>query len=381
MADKPRFDGEKVRVSDVFDLHMGKTPSRKNLSYWRDGNHDWISIADLGSFGKYVGSTKERINDLAIVETGIKPAPANTVLMSFKLSLGKTAITTIPVYTNEAIMAFVDKGVYPVDPGFMYHQCRAKDWTADTNAAVMGKTLNKKTLGQQMVFLPGLAEQKAIARQLDFVEHQLDNAKEQLDQLESLIKSRFVEMFGDLSQYESRDLCDCVSSLETGKSLKCQAFRRMGSAPAVLKLSAISSGIYREAENKALPDDVKPVSTKMVCEGDILLARKNTPELVGRSALVGHTDGNIMFPDIVFRMHPCEGIYGVYLAYLLANPLFESVRALAHGSAKSMSNIPKSELARLGVPIAPLELQCAFAGFVSQVDKSRFIACFGWAVG
>lgn len=110
MTNKPQFVGKKVRVSDVFDLRMGKTPSRKNWSYWHDGNHDWISIADLGSFGKYVGRTKERINDLAIAETGIKPAPANTVLMSFKLSLGKTAITTIPVYTNEAIMAFVDKG-------------------------------------------------------------------------------------------------------------------------------------------------------------------------------------------------------------------------------------------------------------------------------
>lgn len=215
---KPRFVGEKVRVSDAFDLRMGKTPSRKNPAYWRDGGHDWVSIADLGSFGKYVGVTKERINDLAISESGIKPAPANTVLMSFKLSLGKTSITTEPVYTNEAIMAFVDKGVYPVDASFMYHQCRAKDWTAGTNTAVMGKTLNKKTLGQAYVHLPALEVQKMIAARLDFIDEQIRASKSSADKLEHLVKSRFVEMFGELDTNPKGFQLTCFDDLGTWTS-------------------------------------------------------------------------------------------------------------------------------------------------------------------
>ena len=374
MSSKPRFVGEKVRVSDAFDLRMGKTPSRKNPAYWRDGGHDWVSIADLGSFGKYVGVTKERINDLAISESGIKPAPANTVLMSFKLSLGKTSITTEPVYTNEAIMAFVDKGVYPVDASFMYHQCRAKDWTAGTNTAVMGKTLNKKTLGQAYVHLPALEVQKMIAARLDFIDEQIRASKSSADKLEHLVKSRFVEMFGDLSGYESRTLKECVSGIESGKSPKCLAKPREGNNPGVLKLSAISSGIYKETENKALPSDAKATDGRVVCDGDILLARKNTPELVGQSVFVKHTDGNIMFPDIVFRMHAKYEVDGVYLSHALAHPLAGAIKSLAHGSAKSMSNIPKSELVRLPIPLPPLALQREFAAFVAQVDKSRFIA-------
>ena len=373
LTSKPRFVGEKVRVSDAFDLRMGKTPSRKNPAYWRDGGHDWVSIADLGSFGKYVGVTKERINDLAISESGIKPAPANTVLMSFKLSLGKTSITTEPVYTNEAIMAFVDKGVYPVDASFMYHQCRAKDWTAGTNTAVMGKTLNKKTLGQAYVHLPALEVQKMIAARLDFIDEQIRASKSSADKLEHLVKSRFVEMFGDLSGYESRTLKECVSGIESGKSPKCLAKPREGNNPGVLKLSAISSGIYKETENKALPSDAKATDGRVVCDGDILLARKNTPELVGQSVFVKHTDGNIMFPDIVFRMHAKYEVDGVYLSHALAHPLAGAIKSLAHGSAKSMSNIPKSELVRLPIPLPPLALQREFAAFVAQVDKSRFV--------
>ena len=374
MTSKHQFDGHRVRISDVFDLQMGKTPSRKNPLYWRDGNHDWVSIADLGSFGKYVGKTKERINDFAVKESGIKLTPANTVLMSFKLSLGKTSITTEPVYTNEAIMAFINKGLYPVDTSFMYHQCRSKDWAAGTNAAVMGKTLNKRTLGQSVIFLPSLEEQEDIAAKLDFIDEQLQKAKDVLHELDSLVKSRFVEMFGDFACYETKPLIKCVDCIEAGKSPKCLAFSRKMAEPGVLKLSAISSGVYCENENKALPRSVSLTIDKVVHANDILLSRKNTPELVGRSVLVKHTDGNIMFPDIIFRMHPLSPINAMYLSYLLAGPLLHSIQSLAHGSAKSMSNIPKSELAKLSIPIPALNLQNEFANFASQVDKSRFVA-------
>ena len=113
------------------------------------------------------------------------------------------------------------------------------------------------------------------------------------------------------------------------------------------------------------------MATKEVVEGDILLARKNTPELVGRCVLVHETAGHIMCPDIVFRMHPNDDVDGTYLSHLLGGPYFDKVRSLAHGSAKSMSNIPKSELAQLSVPIPPLSLQREFAAFAAGVAKSQ----------
>jgi type I restriction enzyme S subunit len=90
---------------------MGKTPARAKAAYWNDGENDWVSIADLSTYSKYVSSTKEAISDLGVRESGIRAVPPETVILSFKLSLGKVAITTEPVYTNEAIMAFIDKGV------------------------------------------------------------------------------------------------------------------------------------------------------------------------------------------------------------------------------------------------------------------------------
>lgn len=231
-----------------------------------------------------------------------------------------------------------------------------------------------KDYGKLPVRLHSPAEQKRIVDIFASIERQIKVSKQQLDQLDSLVKSRFVEIFGDFACYETKPLIKCVDCIEAGKSPKCLAFSRKMPEPGVLKLSAISSGVYCENENKALPRSVSLTIDKVVHANDILLSRKNTPELVGRSVLVKHTDGNIMFPDIIFRMHPLPPINAMYLSYLLAGPLLHSIQSLAHGSAKSMSNIPKSELAKLSIPIPALNLQNEFANFVSQVDKSRFVA-------
>lgn len=370
---KPAFSGERVRLGDAFDLQMGKTPSRDNSSYWNNGDHEWVSIKDLGTYGKYVGSTKETISELGRAESGIKPVPANTLIMSFKLSLGKTAITTRETYTNEAIMAFLEKGDHEINLDYMWHQFRSKDWTVGTNTAVMGKTLNKKTLGDSTIRIPSLAEQIEIADILDKVLGQIDATNNQVSHLQSLVKSRFVEMFGS-KDFDHKPLVKCVSSIDSGKSPICSSSPRANRDPAVLKLSAISSGVYREGENKGLLPGEAIVDSKEVVQGDILLARKNTPELVGRSVYVARTEGNIMFPDIVFRMHPRPVVNGIYLAHVLSGPMFGEVKSLAHGSAKSMSNIPKSKLANLQIPLPPLPLQREFAAFAERAAKLEFVA-------
>ena len=89
----------KYKLKDIFDLQMGKTPSRKNSEYWNSADYKWISIADLSKSRKYISDTKEYLSESAVEESGIKVIPANTVVMSFKLSIGKTAITRQAILT------------------------------------------------------------------------------------------------------------------------------------------------------------------------------------------------------------------------------------------------------------------------------------------
>ena len=369
MSSKPRFVGEKVRVSDAFDLRMGKTPSRKNPAYWRDGGHDWVSIADLGSFGKYVGVTKERINDLAISESGIKPAPANTVLMSFKLSLGKTSITTEPVYTNEAIMAFVDKGVYPVDASFMYHQCRAKDWTAGTNTAVMGKTLNKKTLGQAYVHLPALEVQKMIAARLDFIDEQIRASKSSADKLEHLVKSRFVEMFasGGFPSVSFGDVCLKINN----------GITRRGNDPdgdIVLRLVELQQGFIDYAKPNRIRLTQKEKERFSLVDGDLLFARVNgNPKNVGRCASFSAINESVYHNDHVIRATFDHSKYNpVFLVFFMNSSKGRAQIEAAITTSAGQYTINQAGIKSIQVPLPPLAFQQEFAAFVSQVDKSGF---------
>ena len=120
--------------------------------------------------------TKEKISELAVSETGIKLIPANTVIMSFKLTIGKTAITSEPLYTNEAIAAFIPKSE-KINNDYLRYALSLKDWTAEAKKAVKGATLNKESIENSQVFIPNKEEQDNFAvfvQQSDKSKHLLE---------------------------------------------------------------------------------------------------------------------------------------------------------------------------------------------------------------
>ena len=350
-----------MKVSEVFNLQMGKTPSRKNPSYWNNGDHDWVSIKDLGSYGRYVGHTKETISELGRMESGIKPVPAGTLLMSFKLSLGKTAITTKQTYTNEAIMAFLDKGCYQFDLGYMWHQFRSKDWTEGTNIAVMGKTLNKQTLGKAMIRLPELREQENISTLLDKAQEQLAIAETMQVKLDTLVKSRFVEMFGSCTRYVSlADVC-CFRS---GKTLP--------------KSNEMPSGdyLYAKVGDLNLPGNERVIkSSRSYVNADIAknLIPKGAVVFPKRGGAISTNKKRVTARDCCLDLNLMAVIPGEQICteYLLAWFDQMDLAEIANGSA--VPQINNKDLEPLIIPLPQMEAQQEFASFVAEVDKSRFV--------
>ena len=169
---------------------MGKTPSRNNPNYWNTKDNKWISIADLSKCEKYITDTKEHISNSAVKESGISQIPPNTVIMSFKLSIGKTAITKDAIYSNEAIMAFKDKQTIELLPDYIYYLMSSQKWDEGTNKAVMGKTLNKATLSKIKINVHNISEQRRITKKLDKVLFIINKRKQQLEKLDEFVKSR-----------------------------------------------------------------------------------------------------------------------------------------------------------------------------------------------
>ena len=197
----------RYKLGEIFDLQMGKTPDRHNLDFWTNGSEPWISIADLSKCDKYIEKTAELISQEAVKKSGIKLIPKDTVVMSFKLSIGKVAITPKEMYSNEAILAFINNGELQIEPTYLYYMLMQHDWDAGTNKAVMGKTLNKATLSQIAVDIHSLAEQREIISVLDKASAVITARRQQLVELDNLIKARFVEMFGECKAYRMFEEC------------------------------------------------------------------------------------------------------------------------------------------------------------------------------
>lgn len=186
-----REDWDIRLFKDVFDLQMGKTPDRKNFSLF-EGDNTWVSIKDLD--GKYISSSKECISDEAA--KNIKLVKRGTVIMSFKLTVGKTAIAGKDLYTNEAIMAFNLRNGYDIDASFLYYYLKNYRWEG-SNKAVMGITLNKATISKHKIAIPPKPTQLSIVSELDKLNELIQIKKEQLKDYDALAQSIFYEMFGD----------------------------------------------------------------------------------------------------------------------------------------------------------------------------------------
>jgi type I restriction enzyme S subunit len=92
------------------------------------------------------------------------------------------------------------------------------------------------------------------------------------------------------------------------------------------------------------------------------------------SAYVYETPGNLMLPDLIFRLNTDDSCNRIYLWQLINHDLFrKTVSALANGTASSMPNISKQKLSKLIIPLPPINFQEQFADFVQQADKSKFV--------
>ena len=167
MASTAKHDWPMVRLGDVCEISIGKTPARKNPEYWGKG-HPWLSIRDMNQ-GRFLSATAEQITDLAVRETSPRLCEPGTVLFSFKLSIGKVGIAQIPLYTNEAIAAFVPLEAKTLLNEYLFHALQYFGSNPEGQRAVMGQTLNKASLSQITIPLPPLDEQRRIAAILDEV--------------------------------------------------------------------------------------------------------------------------------------------------------------------------------------------------------------------
>ena len=159
---------EWARLKTIVDYTIGKTPPRKELEYWSNGIFPWVTIADLVTDG-IVSTTKEKVNDYAYAHTFKgKISKAGTLLMSFKLTVGKVSILGVDAFHNEAIISirpYVDPNKETTN--YLYKTLPLLSQNGDTKSAIKGDTLNSESLNALLIPIPPLAEQRRIVQRIE----------------------------------------------------------------------------------------------------------------------------------------------------------------------------------------------------------------------
>lgn len=183
MQNKAPANWEEKTLGELCNIAIGKTPSRSNAKYWDKDlttNNTWLSIADLSNtIDKKVYSSKERLSDIGAKE--VKIVKQGTLLLSFKLTLGRVAFAGKDLRTNEAIAQLPVKDSSVILKSFLYYYLQYFDYETLLNGdvKVKGKALNKNKLQVLPVVYPKqISEQERIVRILDEVFENIEKAKQ-----------------------------------------------------------------------------------------------------------------------------------------------------------------------------------------------------------
>lgn len=160
------------KVKEVFRFNVGFTPDTTKSNYYFPQDHVWLNISDLTS--KYISTSAQGISDEYIKTVNKEIIPIGSLLYSFKLSVGKVAITTKELYTNEAIFAIYPNKSISID--YFYYSLPGQI-IQNANENIYGaKILNQKLIKNAFILIPPLEEQKEIVSYLNVEINKIEKA-------------------------------------------------------------------------------------------------------------------------------------------------------------------------------------------------------------
>ena len=244
----------------------------------------------------------------------------------------------------------------------------------DRTPFVTVKHLSVKALREIKVPLFPLPEQRRIAAILDKADELRIKRREAIVKLDQLLQSVFLEMFGDPvtnpKGWQMVKAGEIFSSFIGGKNIECPD--ESASPYRILKVSAVTSKVYRPEESKPAPEGFTPAPNAIVEKGDLLFSRANTTELVAATAFVWDTPKNIVLPDKLWKMRISDSapVRSLFLWELFKTSSFRNeLSKRSSGTSGSMKNIAKSKLTLVPVPLPPIELQDHFAKLSERIHS------------
>ena len=358
-----REDWNYINFADVLPIKMGKTPPRANSSMWDEDkvtNNKWVAVADITqNEGREISSTAEHISDKAAIK--MRLVTKGSLLMSFKLTIGRMAFAGDNLFTNEAIIAIPQNDKY--DLRFLYYYLSSYPWSTLTDGAekVKGKTLNKTSIGKIQLPLISLAEQQEIVSTLREKSFKIDqlkaNAAAQLQAAKDLFQAALKDLITPKQGWEIKSVDEIQYSMYRGSGIKRDQITEDG-IPCVRYGEIYTTYNYWFNECVSHTNENLIGGKKYFEKGDILFAiTGESVEDIGKSVAYLGEEKCLAGGDIVVMKHRQDA---KYLSYALSTP--DAIKQKGYGKTKLKvvhTNVPSLKSITLPIPSLPEQQQIA----------------------
>ena len=355
-----------VRLGDICTVVSGSTPKSAVPEYW-DGDVKWITPAELDDESYIINDSVRHITTLGVTKTGLKPFPAGTVILSSRAPIGKTAIAGCEMYCNQGFKNLICSG--RVDSKYLYFFLSSKtDYLNSLGRGATFKEISKTIVENIEIPLPEISEQRAIAALFEKIIKLIQLRKAELEELDRLVKSRFIELFGD-GQYPRVALIDLIKE-GAGLSYGIVQPGDDGSGDmGVLRPVDMVDGKISVESIKYIDRSIGEGFRKTELTGDELLITVR-----GTTGITAFTDsrftGMNVTRGIAVVRYDSNKINPVYLnAYLNTDESQRYIKEHTRGATLQQINLSDLRVQEIVVP--PRDQQEQIATFIKQTDKSK----------
>ena len=363
----------RYKLGEICEIVSGSTPKTGVPEYW-DGNIKWITPAELNEDSYIIKDSARKITELGVRKTGLSSFPAGTVILSSRAPIGKVAIAGCEMYCNQGFKNLICSE--KINNRYLFWFLKGRtEYLNSLGRGAAFKEISKKIVASIEINVPSIKEQEDAVQILERTSKLIKLRKREVEELDNLIKARFVEIFGD-----------CRLNPRGWNTVALGDVAEVGSSKRVFVEELKETGIpfYRGTEVGMLAEGKTVTPELFITENHYneLIKATGKPELGdllmpsicpdGRIWVVD-TDKPFYFKDgRVLWVHKIDERFDpVFLLYTLKDRIMTDYGSIASGT--TFAELKIFALKQCQIFDVPIADQRSFAAFIAQIDKSKAV--------
>lgn len=347
---------ETTQLAEVADIILGQSPDGKTVNSEGKGIVFYQGKAEFGLLHptprNYCTNPK-------------KIAKENDILLSVRAPVGPTNLANQETAIGRGLAAIRETQITNFKFILFYFR-NIEQWLSQQGTGTTFQAISGQFIRDLPFPLPPLAEQHYLADKLDSLLTRIQTLSDQLAAVPALLKQFRQSVLADAvsgkltaewrssqdidKAWEKKKLSDIVTQIEAGKNIKCIETPPNHNEYGIVKISAVTWGVFDEAESKTLHKSKDFLENRRIKEGDFLISRANTLELVGSPVIVETISKNLMLSDKVLRLCMPEQDKKWVLIFMRSANGRAEIEKRATGNQLSMRNIGQKALLDIDLP-------------------------------